>query len=199
MAYQDWKKYESPERWTSYFTQVDEVLSFHPGTCLEIGVGNRIVTQALKTHGIALTTLDIDPALQPDTVGSVERIPSPDQSFDVVLCAEVLEHLPFEKFETCLREIARVSKAGAVLSLPHWGYTIRGILDLPIIKWRWVWKLPIARALPAGGEHQWEIGRTGHSAASVRRVIERVFVIEKEWLSPWNPYHHFYRLRKRSA
>jgi 2-polyprenyl-3-methyl-5-hydroxy-6-metoxy-1,4-benzoquinol methylase len=197
MIYQEWKKYDSAERWTSYFTQIDEILKFHPQTCLEIGVGNGIVTQALRNCGIQVMTLDIDPTLQPDILGSVESLPCADAVYDVVLCCEVLEHLPYAKLEACLKEIARVSKRGAVISLPHWGRTFRLILDVPaLLKIRHAWKLPFRSALTPGGVHQWELGRHGVDLAQVRRMMTGGFKIEADWLSPWNPYHHFFRLRK---
>ncbi len=200
MSFQSWQKYESAERWASYFTQIDEVLTFEPAECLEIGVGNGIVTAALRGQGVTVTTLDLDPALHPDIIGSVEQIPLPDASVDVVLCAEVLEHLPFESFDRCLREISRVARKGAVISLPHWGYTVRCIIDLPgVPRIAKAWKLPISVAHPPGGEHFWEIGKKGYAPQAVRSKIEEVFTVEREGLSPWMPYHHFYRLRKRNV
>lgn len=197
MNFQSWKKYETAERWASYFTQVDEVLRFNPETCLEIGVGNGIVTHALRNNGVKVTTLDFDHALRPDLVGSVEKIPCADGSFDVVVCAEVLEHLPIEKLETCLKELARVSKDGCVISIPHWGRTLRCILDLPALpKIRWVWKLPFKSALPPGGEHFWELGRKGVNTKDVKSAMAKYFKVEKDWLLAWMPYHHFFRLRK---
>lgn len=122
--YKSWKQYEDPQRWTSYYEQVNEVLALHPETCLEIGVGNGYVTDVLKRTHVHVQTLDIDASLQPDYIGTVEQIPLKDHAVDVVLCAEVLEHLPYDKFESCVKEISRVAKRGAVISLPHWGYTI---------------------------------------------------------------------------
>lgn len=197
MAYQAWKKYESEERWTSYFTQVDGVLHFQPSSCLEIGVGNGIVTQALKNNSIQVTTLDLDAALMPDLIGSVENIPFEDSRFDVVLCAEVLEHLPFSSFERCISEIARVACRGAILSLPHWGYTFRMIADVPgCIHARKAWKLPFHVRHLSGGEHQWEIGKKDFPPSRIRDILSKYFRIEREWLSPWMSYHRFYRLRK---
>lgn len=197
MAYETWKRYEFEGRWTSYFQQVNQVLEFKPSSCLEIGVGNGIVTDALKRQGLEVKTLDIDPELKPDIVGSVQNIPLPEGAVDVVLCAEVLEHLSFDQFEICLRELLRVSRRGVVISLPHWGYTIRGVIDLPALPaWRFAWKLPIAKKLEAESVHEWEIGRTGYPLKRILEVIERQAHLEAHWLSPWMPYHHFFRLRK---
>ena len=192
-----WNRYESAERWTSYYTQINEVLRFAPQTCLEVGVGNGIVTDALKRQGVTVTTLDIDGQLEPDVVGSVEQIPLSDGVVDVALCAEVLEHLPFDRFETCVKELARVVRRGIVLSLPHWGYTARLVLDVPgLPKIRWARKLPIKKPIVPGGVHYWEIGRSDYPLERVTTILSHSFTIEHEALSPWMPYHHFFRLKK---
>lgn len=195
--FSSWKKYENPQRWTSYYYQADLVRSFQPKTALEVGVGHGVVRDAVRSMGISLQTLDIDPDLQPDIVGSVEAIPLADASVDVVLCAEVLEHLPFDRFEQCVKEIARVSKEGAVISLPHWGYTMRLILSLPLVKIEWVKKLPFTTRIPPNGVHCWEIGRTGYPPERIRAILGKYFTIDREWLSVWFSYHRFYRLKKK--
>ncbi len=198
MAYDSWKKYEFEGRWTSYYQQVNQVLSYEPSSCLEIGVGNGIVTDTLRRQGLELKTLDIDPKLGSDIVGSVESIPLPDDAVDVSLCAEVLEHLPFDRFETCVQELMRVSRKGVVMSLPHWGYTFRGVIDIPVLPGiRFAWKLPFTKTIQPGGVHQWEIGRMGYPLSRIVDVLGRHATIETEWLSPWMPYHHFFRLRKK--
>ena len=198
MAYSDWRRYESEGRWTSYFRQVDHVVRFSPKTCLEVGVGTGFVGAAIRLRGIELYTLDILPELHPTYVGSVEQIPLPDASMDVVLCAEVLEHLPYERFTQCLSEIERVAHQGAVISLPYWGYTIRAVIDLPLLKIRRAWKLPFTKEIPPNGVHCWEIGRTGYPLKRIVADIERYFDIEERGLSPWMPYHYFFRLKKKS-
>ena len=57
---------------------------------------------------ISYKSVDVAEDLQPEVVGSVTKLPFPDKSFDVVVAFEVLEHLPFEKFEVAVSEISRV-------------------------------------------------------------------------------------------
>ena len=40
----------------------------------------------LKRSGLEVASLDIDPALEPDHVGSVTEIPFGDNAFDAVVC-----------------------------------------------------------------------------------------------------------------
>lgn len=62
---------------------------------------------------VAWEYLNIDEATDPDYVGSVESIPVPDASFDIVLLAEVVEHL--ENPELALQECARVLRPGGMM------------------------------------------------------------------------------------
>lgn len=48
---------------------------------------------------------------------NVYKLPFFDNSFDLVTCLEVLEHL--ENYEKALQEIKRVTKKWAILSVPH--------------------------------------------------------------------------------
>ena len=73
-------------------------------------VGDGFVARILRDANVQVTTLDIQADLKPDVLGSVERIPLPDHSFDISICCQVLEHLPFDQFETCLKELHRVAR-----------------------------------------------------------------------------------------
>ena len=110
--------YDALYRWVSYWYQIREVCRLRPGRVLEIGVGNGTVSAALAREGIAVTTLDFDPRLGPDVCADVRRLPFSPKEFDVVLCAQVLEHLPFDELPVLLQEIRRVSRRHAVISLP---------------------------------------------------------------------------------
>jgi 2-polyprenyl-3-methyl-5-hydroxy-6-metoxy-1,4-benzoquinol methylase len=90
------KSYDSKERFISYWHQVNEIVRLEPDSVLEIGIGNGFVSKYLKEREVNITTLDFDPNLNPDKVGSVLDIPFEDIFFEVVACYEVLEHLPFE-------------------------------------------------------------------------------------------------------
>lgn len=50
-------------------------------------------------------------------VASIADLPFGDGSFDLVLCLEVLEHLP--EPERALAELARVSRGDVIVSVPH--------------------------------------------------------------------------------
>ncbi len=112
------RSYDSKRRFISYWHQIDEIINLKPRSILEIGVGNGLVSRYLKQRGFNITTLDVDPALGPDIVGSVVAIPLSDNSFDVTACFEVLEHVPYEDFKKALRKFIASRPSTPTLSLP---------------------------------------------------------------------------------
>ncbi|MEP6601275.1 MAG: class I SAM-dependent methyltransferase [Nitrospirota bacterium] len=111
------------------------------GKALDLGASRSPYKSLLEANGYAVSTLDIDVDGGADCVGTVEETGLPDESFDLVICTQVLEH--------CLnpwggiREIRRILKPSGVLvaSVPHvwfyhphptdnWRFTQEGILHL---------------------------------------------------------------------
>jgi hypothetical protein len=191
--------YDSKGRFISYWYQIHEIISFRPDSVLEIGPGNGLVYSYLKGRGLHVRSLDHDERLAPDIHASVADIPVESRSFDVVSCCQVLEHLPFEMFVPCLKELKRVARSGIVLSLPdssayiYYLFRIRrlmyikGTISLPRLK---------DRKHRFTGEHYWEIGKKGYPLSKIDRIIRdsglhpvrsyRVFD---------NPYHRFFIFR----
>jgi ubiquinone/menaquinone biosynthesis C-methylase UbiE len=134
--------------------------------------------------------------MHPDVVGSADALPFPDQSFDVVLAAEIYEHLPWESFSKCLAEARRVARKRVVVSLPHWGWSVILVIKLPLLRlFERLWKIDGLKKHPAGGEHYWEIGKKGWPLAKVRTEIERSgFQIERTFIRPMSPFHRFFIL-----
>jgi SAM-dependent methyltransferase len=110
--------YDDRGRFGSYWHQIDETTSLG-GRVLEIGIGNGTVSAVLRARGLHVTTVDIDPALGPDVVADIRELPFRSRSFDTLLAAEVLEHLPWDDVPIALGEIARVARRGVVLSVPN--------------------------------------------------------------------------------
>lgn len=194
----EFERYCGVDRWGSYWYQIREVLALHPKSVLEIGVGDGVFGGYLKGNtSVAYRSCDIADDLKPDIVGSVEALPLPDDAVDVVVAFEVLEHLPFEKFETALLELRRVATHTVILSLPHYGPSLRLSFKFPFIgEKRFAWKIPHHPVHVFNGQHYWEIGKRGYELSVVKRVLEKHFTIEKEFVPFENQYHHFFILRK---
>ncbi len=189
--------YLRPPRMASFGYQIQEVLSQKPSSVLEIGIGCGVVTYLLRKAGVKVTTVDFDSTLEPDIAASITDIPLPDQSYDLVACFEVLEHLPWEDLTKALAEIHRISCRYAVISLPHAEPRYR--IHIPLFcRWKTFkhifWK-PELHSFD--GEHYWEIGKQGYPLA---RIIEAMtyagFSIEKTY-RPWEMLkHQFFVLKK---
>ena len=189
--------YISIERWASFWHQIKTVSDARPQSILEVGVGNHVVYDYFKSRGFSITSVDNDKRTRPDVMGTVGRLPFKDNSFDVVLCAEVLEHLPYEVFEECLGELARVAKRNVVLTLPHWGRHFSVDIRLPLIKrLRFYTKFSLfPKRHHSGGPHEWEIGKRGYPLRRVKRSIEKAgFSIARDEVLFEMPYHHLFVL-----
>lgn len=192
--------YDKKERWISYWYQINEVVKKNPESVLEIGVGNRTVSDYLKKAGIKVTTCDFDTSLKPDVLADVLKLPFKEKCFDVVLCAEVLEHLPFNKFKKALFEIKRVCKLYSIITLPHYSLTnfYLGIKLIPYIKrLELSLKVDFPFQHKFEGEHHWEIGKKSFPLKKIEVDIEKTgFRIEKSYYPKENPRHHFFILKK---
>jgi SAM-dependent methyltransferase len=194
--------YDTKGRFISYWHQINLIMSTRPATVLEVGVGNKFVSNYLRNLGVDNHSLDFDERLEPDTVGSVLDLPFEDGQFDVACCFETLEHLPWEEFETAVEELRRVSRRFVLLSLPD--RTPYARVDL-----EWRFHRQIARHLrdlpnlrpevhEFDGQHYWEIGRKGWPLSRIIEAIERHGLkVEEEFRVFEDPYHRFFRCAVR--
>jgi SAM-dependent methyltransferase len=100
-----------------------------PRRVLEVGCGEGVVlaTLAARLPGTRFDGLELDEtalgqarARCPGATlvrGDACELPFEGQSFDLVVCLEVLEHLP--EPVRALRELRRVARGGCLLSVPH--------------------------------------------------------------------------------
>ena len=99
-----------------------ELLPRDRNTILEIGARDGYHTRKLTEIFDAVTAVDLKkprfeiPRVTP-VEGDVTNLSFPDRSFDCVLCAEVLEHIP--DVERAAREIARVARHEVLIGVPY--------------------------------------------------------------------------------
>ncbi|MBN2261084.1 MAG: methyltransferase domain-containing protein [Clostridiales bacterium] len=194
-------KYDTLERFCSYWHQINEVTSYNPKSILELGIGNGFVSRYLKHIKFNIITMDFDKGLRPDVTGNILNLPFSDEAFDVVACFEVLEHLPFDNFKSILSEFARISKSHVVLSIPDANREYRVFLHIPKHgRFKKVIQIPRLRRLIHNfdGQHYWELGKKGYTLKTITGCINDARLkIEKTYRPFEWPYHRFFCLTKK--
>jgi hypothetical protein len=163
-----------------------------------VGAGDNVLKNYLErnTH-IKHTSVDIAEDLRPDVIGSIDKLPFNDQTFNVVCAFEVLEHLPFEKFEQAILEMKRVASKHVMFSIPHFGPAIKLNVKIPFLpEVRFAFKVPFPKVHTFNGQHYWELGKRGYPVKRIRDILQKHFTILKEFVPYENQYHHFFILKK---
>lgn len=191
--------YDHKARWISYWYQIRSVFAFSPTSVAEIGIGNELVSQYLKSNGLTVSTIDIDPELHPDVCASVTALTVVDQSFDVVLAAEILEHIPFDEVPKAISEIFRVCKTGAVITVPDSRRTFAHFgAFIPMFGFKeFFLKIDTQRPHRFDGQHYWELGKKGYSVSVFKKLlVDAGFTIKKDFVPSDVPTKHFFILQK---
>jgi len=205
----DFSKYVYKGRWNSFYHQLDEIQSSatyfqcSAVSILEVGVGSGFLRTLCKFYlYLNYESMDIDDELQPDHIGSVLEMPFSDKQYDIVVCFQVLEHLPYTKFIKALSELFRVAKNSVIISLPNAERVLS--LHIPKVCRKRFIKYPFVKIEEHkfDGEHYWEINKGGYE---IKKIIEAItktgirynYKLEKNYRVWEEPYHHFFVLRKR--
>ena len=173
---------------------------------LEVGVGNKIVSGILLNRGYDVKTIDIDQEVKPDFIEDIRNpVSLSGNSFDLILCCQVLEHLPYSDFITTLKNLYQISKRYVIITLP---YTSTGTFKfyfyihfpfLGSVSYMELFNL-ISRRHVFNGQHYWEIGKKGYRLRKVRKDIYKSgFRIIKQYPIPENPYHYMFICEKQNG
>lgn len=94
-------QYFTMQQLCSFAHQINHINSLKPKSILEIGIGNGFVSTFLKRAGYFVTTADINPNLDPEICAPIESLGEKlQQKYDLVVCCEVLEHMPLNLLNT---------------------------------------------------------------------------------------------------
>jgi hypothetical protein len=195
------RRYLSLLRTITHWHQANEVAQSTPdaGHVLEIGPGSGHTTWLVRNWGYRVTTLDFDRAVRPDVVGDVVRLPFDNRSFDCVLAAEVLEHIPFDELGRALGELRRVSRNSVIVTLPAPFLGVSALWNLPRREPKGVYLgVPFVIEHRWDGEHYWELGKRGYGIRKVKRTIARSGLrLIKAFRPAPSLYCYFFRLAVR--
>ena len=124
--------YEQPELWGNKprgaeLERVNAIISKIPAgtkTILEVGCGDGVLINRLQKKGFNCTGIDVSKEALSHVVCkkhlmSSDRLNFNDKSFDMILCSEVLEHLPVNTYEKTLKELERVSREYILITTPY--------------------------------------------------------------------------------
>jgi SAM-dependent methyltransferase len=118
-----------------------------PRRVLDVGCGLGQLVYALRRQGVDAVGCDysesflqhapeeVRPHLHQADVSDLSRFG--DGEFDLVVCMEVLEHLPVDLVHRCVRDLARISAGPIVVTTPSFGQNWPGRAGLPLNAPEW--------------------------------------------------------------
>ncbi|MBN1180640.1 MAG: class I SAM-dependent methyltransferase [Bacteroidales bacterium] len=119
-----------PDRFGLYVKErVDLALEWMPPgikTILDAGCGNGVYANRFLADKSITTVVGVDRSYTALSQVQVDRsqaniihLPFPDQTFDLVVSMEIIEHLPYRMYEQGLGEILRVAKKYILITVPY--------------------------------------------------------------------------------
>lgn len=116
-----------------------------PGKVLDIGCGIGLLVQELRKLGVEAYGLEysnsfisISPAREFLYQGNITNLSQfSDRSFDLVVCMEVMEHLPPTYLNGVIKELRRISSNRILMTIPSFGPNDYGPAGLPLNESCW--------------------------------------------------------------
>jgi SAM-dependent methyltransferase len=101
-----------------------ELLPDQVGNAVDIGARDGFISSLLADRGAVVTALDLTQPQINDTritcvKGDATALSFGSDHFDLVFCAEVLEHIPSALLEKACSELARVSRRYLLIGVPY--------------------------------------------------------------------------------
>ncbi len=197
-------EYLSKERMISYYNQVRIIKSLgnQITTILEIGIFNQIFSDLMKKNGYLVTTADVNPELKPDIILDLNSdFELPKDKFDVIVCFQVLEHLPYEAAEKALQKLAEATKKYVAISLPYSSeyFCLRLTNSRTILPRHLFIQIPhFWKTKPICANHCWELGMKGYPKKRFIDTIKKLGLnLKRDYQDPLHPYHWFFAIEKK--
>ncbi len=93
-------------------------------TALDVGARDGFISRLLAERFSRVTSLDLEkPTIDHQRItcvkGDITSMDFPDNSFDLIVCTEVLEHIPTKLLSKACDELIRVSKRFVLIGVPY--------------------------------------------------------------------------------
>jgi hypothetical protein len=120
----DYAKYRQSPAERARIQDLIRILPSGRSNILDIGARDGFISSLLRQYFPLVTALDVvTPQFEADQVfpvqGDVTRLPFAENSFDVVCCLEVLEHIDPQRLLVACQEIARVARHEVIIGVPY--------------------------------------------------------------------------------
>ncbi|HHV72321.1 MAG TPA: class I SAM-dependent methyltransferase [Clostridia bacterium] len=131
-----WKRKHPSELELNRILQTINLIPAGVESILDVGCGDGVITNRLakifpRVVGVDLSASALKQVKAETVRAGADRLPFSDNSFDLVLLSEVIEHLPVSIYENCLREGARVAKEYIVVTVPYREYLLQRFVRCP--------------------------------------------------------------------
>lgn len=204
-SYYSFDAYVTRARWLTYYEQLDIILATQPRRVLEVGIGPGVVKAVLNHYGSDVTTVDVNPALNPDVVADVRDLPGElrSETWDWIICSRVLHHLPKAEVEETLRAVSKLSFRRVLLTVPREDLSVQVTVRRTAgrahrlrlsagSRFKRVARRGIIRSAPSG---LWMVnGADGIPQRAFAAALRRHFEVKREFVFADDPSHLFYVL-----
>jgi len=118
-----WQAAEIPGHDVARIKKILELIPDDVESILDVGCGDGRVTNALSFRyplviGVDISTTGLEKVQTKVVCGSGAAIPFMDNTFDLVLCGQVLEHLDDTALDATVSELTRVSRKYVLVDVP---------------------------------------------------------------------------------
>jgi SAM-dependent methyltransferase len=128
----DWVKFDNANE---NYSSIRKLIPKDVNSIIDIGCGNGLITNKLNSEfeitGVDRSAKALELVTTHKIQASCDNIPVENNSFDLVLSSELLEHLDDSTFSNTISEINRISNKYILISVPFEESLNKGMIQCP--------------------------------------------------------------------